>query len=208
MSVDFFRKNLKFLRETKNLKQKDLQEIVKKSNSAVSNWEKNKATPSIPDIILLANFLNVDITAFLTKDLSQEDREPEPEPRPTTQDNIQVLEYASDSLIETGTMHMPALEVPHYAVRVTTSALSPIIEQGDTIIMRRVEGAPFRKDAIYLLQCSGDPPILRRVRRLSERSELELHTSQNYFPPRRIHPSEVVEAFLVVLRITAHRLGE
>ena len=168
MSVDFFRKNLKYLREIKKLKQKDLQKIVKKSNSAVSNWEKDKATPGIPDIILLANFLEVDITDFLTKDLSkEEDWEPTPEERPTTHDNIQILEYAADQLIETGTMHIPQLHGSHYAVRVTTSALSPVIEQGDTAILRKnILGSCFlicrvRKNLMMRLTSSGNIATFR-----------------------------------------------
>lgn len=208
IQLNFFRKNLKYLRKKYKYKQSDIQKIMEKSGSAVSNWELDRATPNVPDLVKLANFLKVDITAFLTKDLSEEDWEPELEPRPTIQDNIQVLEYAADTLIETGTMHLPQLEGPHYAVRVTTSALSPIIEQGDTIILRKVTREQFRADAIYLLQCEGEPPILRRVRPISDRSEVSLLTAANYFPPRSIHISAVVEWYEVVLRITAHRLRE
>lgn len=206
--MDFFKKNLRFLRRTQKLKQSDIQKLMGKSSSAVSNWELGKSTPDVPDIVKLAQFFKIDVNDFLTKDLSKEDYEPLPEARPTNHDNIQLLEYAGEEMIETGSMHLPQLAGPHYAVKVTTSALSPVIEQGDTVILRKVTREQFRADAIYLVQCEGEPPVLRRVRPVPGVSEVEFLTAGHHFPPRRVHTSTIVEWFEVVLRITAHRLIE
>lgn len=52
---------LKDLRKEKNLKQKEVAELVNKTIPCVCDWENGKKEPSIEDLIKLANFFEVTV---------------------------------------------------------------------------------------------------------------------------------------------------
>lgn len=67
-----FSKNLKFLREKKNMEQLELAEMLgRKSSSSISEWEKGKYTPRIGTLNDIAKIFKVDIDDLMTKDLSK-----------------------------------------------------------------------------------------------------------------------------------------
>lgn len=52
---------IKQLRRAKGLTQKELSELMEYGNTTISNWEVNKSTPSVDDLIKLAKVLDVSV---------------------------------------------------------------------------------------------------------------------------------------------------
>lgn len=69
--MNFFSKNLKYLRKAAELTQNDLAKEVSKQNTSISNWEKGNSIPSIEDIILLSKYFNVRLDLFITVDIEK-----------------------------------------------------------------------------------------------------------------------------------------
>ena len=66
-----FAKNLRYLRERKNMEQMDLaKELGRKSPSSISEWEKGKYTPKLGTLNQIAKIFNVRIDDLMEKDLS------------------------------------------------------------------------------------------------------------------------------------------
>lgn len=59
--MDNFKQNLKQLRQSKSLTQKDLAKQINVSEDCIYFWEKGRSEPSILDLINLANFFDVSI---------------------------------------------------------------------------------------------------------------------------------------------------
>ena len=53
--------NLHYLRKKNHLNQKQLAEIVGKSVSTVSAWEKETRVPLVEDVYVLAKYFNIDM---------------------------------------------------------------------------------------------------------------------------------------------------
>lgn len=59
--------HLRNARDRQGLQQKDVAEAVGVSQGLVSNWEKNKKTPSVQQMQKLANTLDLDVIAMLDR---------------------------------------------------------------------------------------------------------------------------------------------
>lgn len=67
--MNYFAKNLKYLREQKHLDQQELAEALDVPQSTLSCWETGIRTPKIEQILDIANYFNVDID-IISKDYS------------------------------------------------------------------------------------------------------------------------------------------
>lgn len=67
--MNYFTKNLRYLRKQKRLTQTELANIIGISRSTIGNWELGNRQPSIEDLIVLADFFGLEID-ILNKDLS------------------------------------------------------------------------------------------------------------------------------------------
>lgn len=67
---NYFSKNLKFLRENKNISRNKLSEMVGVNQTTIGRWETNEITPSIDNVEEVAKALNVELPDLLIKDLS------------------------------------------------------------------------------------------------------------------------------------------
>ncbi len=70
-----FSKNLKYLREKRNISQTKMGELVGVNQSTVGRWETNEITPSIDNVEEVANVLNVPLPDLLIKDLTFDNAE-------------------------------------------------------------------------------------------------------------------------------------
>lgn len=69
--TNVFGKNLKYLRERKNLEQLELAQLLgRKSASSVSEWEKGTYTPKSGVLSDIARIFNVDLSALMSVDLT------------------------------------------------------------------------------------------------------------------------------------------
>ncbi len=73
---NYFSKNLKFLRENKNISKNKLGEMVGVNQTTIGRWETNEITPSIDNVEEVAKALNVELPDLLIKDLSFDNATP------------------------------------------------------------------------------------------------------------------------------------
>ncbi len=66
---NYFAANLRFLRKMSNMTQGDLAEVMNKRHTTIGNWEKNISKPNIEELIILADYFNVDVNTLLLKDI-------------------------------------------------------------------------------------------------------------------------------------------
>ena len=71
--MNYLSTNIKFLRQSKNLTQEDLANIVGKARSLVSQWESDDRDITTEDIIKLSNYFNIPMDTLVGKDLRIEE---------------------------------------------------------------------------------------------------------------------------------------
>lgn len=67
-----FARNIKYLRKRYGITQEELAKRIGKTKNAVSNWEQGIRQPVVQDVITLCRQFNVDFTALMETDMSQE----------------------------------------------------------------------------------------------------------------------------------------
>lgn len=67
---NLFSKNLKYLREKRNLSKNKLSELIGVNQTTIGRWESKEITPSIDNAESVAKIFNISISDLLTKDLS------------------------------------------------------------------------------------------------------------------------------------------
>lgn len=73
MKKNYFCENLKYIRSSLNISQKEIANYLKLNPSSYSNYENGRREPSIDVLIKISNFLNVEIDKLLTENLSNND---------------------------------------------------------------------------------------------------------------------------------------
>jgi len=70
---NYFSKNLKYLREQKDISKNKLSEMVGVNQTTIGRWETNEINPSIDNVEEVAKALNVELPDLLIKDLTIEE---------------------------------------------------------------------------------------------------------------------------------------
>lgn len=68
----FFNKNLKFLRQQKNISQQELADKLKLDRSTISRWENNEMDATVENAIQVADVLSVSLEDLTGRDLTIE----------------------------------------------------------------------------------------------------------------------------------------
>lgn len=68
----FFNKNLKFIRQEKGISQQELADKLKIDRSTISRWENDEMDITVGNAIQIADFFNIPMEDFTSKDLSHE----------------------------------------------------------------------------------------------------------------------------------------
>lgn len=66
----FFNKNLKFIRQEKGISQQELADKLKLDRSTISRWENDEMDITVGNAILIADYFNIPLEDFTSKDLS------------------------------------------------------------------------------------------------------------------------------------------
>jgi transcriptional regulator with XRE-family HTH domain len=69
--LNFFGKNLQYLRREKNLKQHEMQYSLGFSRTTWSNYEKGKSAPSLDGLIRIAKFFGVTLDELIAQDFEK-----------------------------------------------------------------------------------------------------------------------------------------
>lgn len=72
--MQFFSKNLRYLRKKKREKQADISAHVNKKQNTIGNWENGISEPSIRELMFLSRYFAVNLEAFMSSDLEQIDK--------------------------------------------------------------------------------------------------------------------------------------
>ena len=83
-AVNYFSKNLSFLREAAHLSQTEIESRTGIKRNTWSNWENGKSEPSQENLFKIANFFKIDIGELLSKNLSDHKRYDSKFPKETT----------------------------------------------------------------------------------------------------------------------------
>lgn len=67
--IDYFAKNLKYLRQKSGLKQEDIASIFYVTSQAVSKWETAKSMPDIKILIRIGEYFHYTVEELITKDI-------------------------------------------------------------------------------------------------------------------------------------------
>lgn len=66
----FFNKNLKYIRQLRKVSQQELANKLKLDRSTISRWENDEMDITVGNAILIANFFDIPLEDFISKDLS------------------------------------------------------------------------------------------------------------------------------------------
>lgn len=67
---NYFSKNLKYLRESRNLSQNKLAEMIGVNQTTIARWEDDNRTPNLDNAIDVSETLNIPLADLIGKDLS------------------------------------------------------------------------------------------------------------------------------------------
>ncbi len=67
---NFFSKNLKYIRENRNLSQNKLAELVGVNQTTIARWEDDNRTPNLDNAIDVSEALDIPLADLIGKDLS------------------------------------------------------------------------------------------------------------------------------------------
>lgn len=70
--MNYFSKNLKYLRNKMNLSQSKLGELANVNQTTIARWEENKVSPSLDNVYDLAKALKISIADLIGRDMSKE----------------------------------------------------------------------------------------------------------------------------------------
>lgn len=68
--MSYFSNNLRFLREKKKLSQNKLGELAHVNQTTIARWEKEEISPSLDNILDIADVLNISVADLTGKDLT------------------------------------------------------------------------------------------------------------------------------------------
>jgi hypothetical protein len=87
------------------------------------------------------------------------------------------------------------------ALTVEGNSMTPEYNDGDIIIVKPCPMNEFRTDAVYLVALKDSAPVLKSVRLLPGKKELELNSFNPNIKPQRIEVEYVLSLYLVVAKI-------
>lgn len=68
--MNYFSRNLKFLRESLDVSQQELAVFLKKAQTTIGNWENNRTEPSIEHLISISLFFGISLDALVRENIN------------------------------------------------------------------------------------------------------------------------------------------
>jgi transcriptional regulator with XRE-family HTH domain len=72
--MNFFPKNLRYLRKKKGQNQSELSKLVNKKQNTIGNWENSVSEPGIRELTMLSQYFGVSLEDLVASDLEAMDR--------------------------------------------------------------------------------------------------------------------------------------
>lgn len=215
MSWDFPEK-LKSLRESNDYNQDELAKIIGKTRGAFSNYERGLAMPTLKDLVLICEILNVTPNDLLLPD--SEISEVKENGILYRRVNSNVQRYPQSDIIT----DLSDFELEHWSIlpertpngqiwtvfRLESPAMEPRIPAGSYLCCEKASS--FRDDYIYMCQFADNSlkcAALRRIRRRDSEfyNAIEMLSYSELHRPQMISESEIVNIWRVV-RVLSERV--
>ena len=162
--AEYFSSNLKFLRESKNLSQSKLAELIGVNQTTIARWEDDNRVPTIDNAIDVAEALGIPLPDLLGKDLKF--------------DNGEIVDISSNMIkipvygtikagipIESQTDITEYIEIPKewtkgdksfYGIKISGDSMYPRYDEGDIVIFEYTQDfeAANGKDCAIMINSS------------------------------------------------------
>jgi len=207
-------KNIKFLRQQKNISQLELAEILEIPRTTLGDYERAKTEPNIATIIKLAKFFKVDLDNFLKQDLSSSKLQVQNQKAfkvlaisvdKNNKENIELVKTKAiagylDSFSDPEYIGaLPKLSIPGLdhgtfrAFQIIGKSMLPL-ESESIVICSYVEQLKDVKDnCTYVVVSQNEGLVYKRLKNLKKKKELQLISDNAAFLPYSISYGEVQE---------------
>lgn len=213
--MNYFRENLKYLREFKELTQEMLAKHLGVNRSSISNWEKGYSMPSVDEIINIANYFSIELGMFLTSRVEHSNESGIDDYIVVRKDcNLLVLELAqasqpfewSQGIIENKlrAVVIPGITGEARTFEIVGDSMEPALYHGDWISCTRVMALDnIRGATVYAIITSSMGITVKYLQRHPNGLKCVSHNKTEN-PPFIIPHEEIVQLWEARLRITSH----
>lgn len=169
--ANYFSKNLKHLREKKNISKTKLGDMVGVNQSTISRWESEEITPSIDNVEEVAKALSVELPDLLIKDLSFDNAEPVGLSPDIIK--IPVLGVIKAGIpIEAQEDIIEFVDIPRnwtvggktfYGLKISGDSMFPKYSDGDTVIFEKSGDVEAFRNKDCAIMVNGDDATFKKV---------------------------------------------
>lgn len=117
--MNYFRSNLKFLRQTFQVRQADIGACVSKQAAAISNWEAGLSEPGIDDLAALSKFFDIRLDILVLVNI--------PKAKLVTEDHIE--EFAKKGKLKTNPIEYDTTDISVELVKEPGSPLWQVLDE-------------------------------------------------------------------------------
>lgn len=203
---NYFAKNLKYLREQKDISKNKLSDMVGVNQTTIGRWEANEITPSIDNVEEVAKALNVELPDLLIKDLSFDNAEL----MSTTSDTIQIPVLGTIKAgiaIEAQQDILDYIDIPrdwtngnknYYALKISGDSMFPKYQEKDIVIFEQTNDYTIANKKDCAVMVNGFDATFKNIT-ITESGitlvPLNLNNSDNYQPT--FYSNEQIESLPV-----------
>lgn len=187
-----FSNNLKRLRQEKGMTQQKLADLLGISRSAIGMYENGEREPDFETSELIADFFNVRLDELISNKTN--------EVYPLNENNIYMRPIydsaaAGFSALAQNTIigyiptyiSAPSEKEKYIWVNVVGDSMSPLIDDGSKILVKRQECVDNGQIAIALID--GEEAVVKKIK--YGENWMELISANPYYPPRRFENGEI-----------------
>lgn len=190
---NYFAKNLKYLREQKDISKNKLSDMVGVNQTTIGRWESNEITPSIDNVEEVAKALNVELPDLLIKDLSFDNADL----MPSTSDTIQIPVLGTIKAgiaIEAQQDILDYIDIPRswtkgnknfYALKISGDSMYPKYQEKDIVIFEHTNDYTIANKKDCAVMVNGFDATFKNIT-ITENGimlmPLNLNNSDNYQP--------------------------
>lgn len=174
-----FGKRLRELRKERNLSQRQVAEELFVGQTTISGWEKAKKEPSLDILQMLANYFDVTVDYLIGNEEKRYNPKGIKIPILGTIPAGIPIEAIEETLgVEEITYEM-SKSGAFFALKVRGDSMSPMIENGDILIIRQQEN--FESGDICVVMINGNDATIKKVKR-DEYGIMIIPINQKYEP--------------------------
>jgi len=200
---NYFSKNLKYLRENRNLSQNKLGELTGVNQTTIARWEAEEISPSIDNVVEIAKFLNVTLPELLGKDLKIDNCDVIELPKRTIK--IPILgRIPAGTPIEAIEEILGYEEIPadwvkggnkYFALLVNGDSMLPEYKTDDIIIVKQVSNCDSGQDCVVLV--NGYDATFKRV--IKETDGIKLKPLNNDYETQKFTEEDIINKPVTIL---------